>query len=115
MISTIATPLSMLKIKEFGDLEAEYVLQAEHTAAQGWAESKELIKERIIEHTRSYILEKAQALGANLEVEVELSDDDIPIPVAVSMIGKVSPYAKRSLTKIITEDLGIEKEKLTWI
>ena len=65
--------------------------------------------------TTSYILSKAESLGAKLEVTVELSDELYAKPVAVQLTGAVSPYAKQTLTQMIEEELGLNREAQRWI
>ena len=69
---------------------------------------------RIKAQTEAYILDKAAALEVTLLVEVEMSDEPIPVPCGVRLAGDVSPHAKNKLSGIITEDLGIEKERQQW-
>lgn len=65
--------------------------------------------------TEAYILDKASSYRAQLEVEVMLSDDEITFPESVVISGAVSPYAKNYIQKLISNDLGIPKERQLWI
>ena len=87
---------------------------ASDAVAAGESQNRKALSELIKQRTRSYILDKAQALNTALEVEVTLSDDEIPIPVKVRLAGKVSPYAKGRLQAMLEEELGIEKENQIW-
>ena len=62
---------------------------------------------------QSYILDKAETLGANITAEVMLDQDNIPL--SVELEGNLSPYAKARITGIIADDLGITKEHQIWI
>lgn len=62
---------------------------------------------------QSYIMDKAETLGANITAEVMLDQDNIPL--SVELEGNLSPYAKARITGIIADDLGITKEHQIWI
>lgn len=111
---TLIQPLASLNLSGITDWTVQYEMDAERAVAEGESRTRKALNELIKQRTRSYILDKAQALNAVLEVEVTLSDDDIPVPVKVRLSGKVSPYAKGRLQSIMTEELGIEKENQVW-
>lgn len=79
------------------------------------ASAKEQLRQRIMEQTQSYILAKADSLGAQVEVSVEVSDEAMAVPCAVRITGAVSPYAKQAISRMITEELGIDREAQEWI
>ena len=85
---------------------------AAHTVAVGKQIAADEMKTIIISNTRTYILEKAEKLGADIDVEVYLQD---LIPKSVRIIGQVSPYTKLQLTSYISEELGIAVEDQQWI
>ena len=70
----------------------------------------ELIKER----TEAYILEKAETLGLEVSVEIDFANADSIIPSEAHIFGAVSPYAKKQLTAVIANDLGIPEEHQIW-
>lgn len=77
--------------------------------------ASDLLKERIIKDTETYILTKASELGANLSAKVDLSSEYPNQPIAVTMKGNISPYLKKQLTANIVTELGIPEEKQIWI
>lgn len=79
----------------------------------GEALAESSFRESIITRTRAYILDKAQTLGASLDVKITLGEQNTPEQISVT--GSVSPYAKTVLTKLFTDDLGIAKENITWL
>lgn len=112
---SIVQPVRQLNLQGIDDFvagfrkEAQWAVQrGKNTSAEAWAES-------ISQGTEAYILEKAKAMNADLVVEVELSDDELPVPVAVSLTGRIAPYAKSVLSDKISQDLNIPKENQTWI
>ena len=69
----------------------------------------------IKEQTEAYILDKAAAFGADVEVEILMPADSSWQPDGVIISGSISPYAKERLQKIIAEDIQIPKENQQWI
>lgn len=112
---TVIRPVANISLDGLSDFTAVYSDAGEQAAAAGEILTKDALTTIIKAQTEAYILDKAAALQVDLEVEVTLSDEDIPTPAAVRLSGKVSPYAKARLQSIITEDLGIGKERQTWI
>ena len=89
------------------------------------AEAKEIISEaqllsrlkkseRIKCDVEQYILSKAKAMGAIIDVSVELDEENMCMPYAVKIAGTVSPYLRTQLTQLITDNLGIPKEAQEW-
>ena len=107
-------PLASIDLSGVTQWAIGYDEAAAEAVAEGQSRTRKAVAEIITQRTRTYILDKAQALNTALEVEVTLSDDEIPIPIKVRLSGKASPYAKGQLQQIITEELGIEKENQIW-
>ncbi len=89
-----------------------YLPTGEDLAAQGQAMTADAAGAIIKSRTEAYILDKAAALDADLEVRVELDDEHIPVQVTLD--GSISPYARTRLSKTLEEDLGIPKERQQW-
>lgn len=68
----------------------------------------------IKQECETYILDKAAALGAELQVEIILSGETPPVPVEAVFTGPVSPGVRSQIEGILSRDLGIPKEKVTW-
>lgn len=111
---TVIRPVANIRLDGLSDFTAAYSAAGEQAAAAGENLTKDALAASIKAQTEAYILDKAAALQVELEVDVTLSDGDIPTPSAVLLSGKVSPYAKARLQKMITDDLGIDKERQTW-
>ena len=82
--------------------------------ASGEILAEEAYRMGIKQQTEAYIVDEARALNCDLTVEVILSDEEIPVPMQVRLTGEVSPYARQTLTNMITERLGIKREDLIW-
>ena len=111
---TVLRPLSRLEIRDLTDLGIWFSGDAEQASALGECYSQKQLRSIIKEETQAYILNKAEALGAELSVEVTLSPDAVPVPVAAQLTGTVSPYARSRLENILHDDLGIAKENQLW-
>lgn len=93
----------------------ESVLQeAEAVAASGREQAENAVSAVIKTQTEAYILDKAASLGLSLQVRTELSEDGM-LPEHVYLEGQAAPAVRQRLQRIITEDLGIPKEKQSWI
>ena len=72
------------------------------------------ISKYIITKTTAYILDKASILGLNISVDIELTEDTPPSIQKITIAGLTSPYAKKRLAQIISDDLGVTEENLVW-
>lgn len=115
MTLSILSPLVSVKLDSYEDFFQSIQSDAEDAALDGKNSAREAMAEIISEEVRTYILDKADALGVELTVEVELSADSIPVPSAVTLKGSVSPYARSVLSEYISDSLGIGTEAQTWI
>ena len=95
-------------IAAFSEDGADAAAEGENLAAQAYCSY-------IKSETEAYILDKADAFGAELQVEVTLDDGEVPVPAGVRIQGNVSPYAKACLREMMEEDLGIMEENQIWI
>lgn len=112
---TLITPLRSVRIQNPESITYLYSKEAERASADGEKQAKEALADGIKARTEAYILDKAAAMDVALAVEVTLDDSQIPAPKSVWLSGAVSPYVKQRLTKIIQDDLGVDKEHQTWI
>ena len=111
---TVISPLFKLElpnINEYRDILEGY---QESIIAEGEDFYQKERREIIIQRTEAYILDKAVALGAEVEVTVRLSDVDPPIPEFVELSGTASPYIRSAMETMIAQDLGIPKERQIW-
>lgn len=109
---TAIRPLVGFSFPDFGGLMETYLDRGMEAAAMGenWAveERLELIKLGL----ETYILDKAAALDADLDVCVFLDEEGNPR--SAELYGIVSPSVRRELEAIIATDLGIAREDQKW-
>lgn len=115
MTVTVLSPVVSLDLGRLPELTDGITAEAKQAAAVGEDMAEEELRSIIIERLEAYILDKAAAFGASLQVAVLMPDDGSAQPVGVILRGAVSPYAKQRLQQIIAEDLNIAKEKQQWI
>lgn len=115
MLLTILKPLKVTNWYSYSDFFDEVNLDAEYASAFGQQQAQTEMERIISEQTKSYIFDKAAAMGAQLDISVELETvNNIPVPVAIKLEGSISPYAKTSMKKIIKNDIGIPEDRQEW-
>lgn len=115
MTVTVLAPVVRLDLGVVPELTAGIAAEAKQAAAVGEDLAEEELRSIIIDRLEAYILDKAAAFGARLQVEILMPEDGSIEPEGIILRGDVSPYAKQRLQQIITEDLNIAKEKQQWI
>ena len=110
----VISPILKLEINEFGDFSNSFLEEAQSTASIGEAAALSSVREIITDKTSAYILDKANSMGLDINVEVILDDENPPKPCFVIISGSVSPYAKEILGEYIADNLAIPKEDQQW-
>lgn len=112
---TVVSPwlnLSDLDLSTYiGALQNESIVAVSLGESMAEKSTGEIIKDK----TTAYILDKANSMDLDVEVEVTLDGSDPPQPCAVSIKGSASPYSKEILKEYIESNLGISKENQSWI
>ena len=96
------------------DTAVPYRQDAQFYSEQGEEFSRRAKAELIKQNVQAYILDKAKELHAPITVQVVLQEIGEPLPQTVILTGRVSPYAKAQLQRMMEEDLGIAKEQQQW-
>ena len=115
VLLVLLRPLIRLRVGDLGDYLARFrpdEAMIDSAVQAGQSESARLISEQ----TAAYILDKAQDLGARLEVQVELAElsEHYHYPCAVTLRGGWSAEQKRALADYISQTLGIPEERQIW-
>ena len=113
MTLIVIAPILNVRIDTVLDDLDQFKMDGIYAAEDGEKYSKDAMAQIIIDKTQAYILDKAKSLGAEIKVELELTDERIPC--AVTVTGKISPYAKQALSQYLESELGIPKEAQRWI
>ena len=115
MTVTVFNPLMKLEFDQIPNYIESIKVMGQDAIEMGESSSEDLLADIIKEKTQTYIMDRASALGIALEADVKLSEDNPPIPESVVLAGTISPYAKQQLAHILQTELGIPKERQTWI
>ena len=110
---TILSPLVSFKFSSVANYINMYSSDADAAVEVGTSLTNASLYGSIKTQTESYILDKAGELGMEITVELML-DDQQPIPSSVIITGAISPYAKSTMTQILTKELGIPIEGQIW-
>ena len=111
---TVIRPLKELNLTDISLLPSSLMTEARATSGEGVDYTRQTKADLIKEQCEAYILDKAQTLGASIQVEIRISDDSEPIPVGSMITGNLSPYAKNQLSNALEKDLGIAQEDQKW-
>lgn len=115
MLLCVVSPLFNVRVGPLADLTEQYRAEADTFTRDGEILAQEQYQAVITQRTEAYILDKAVSLGAEIDVEVVLAEDAPSAPKAVTIRGRVSPYAKGLLSSWLTSELGIATEEQRWI
>lgn len=115
MMLCVVSPLLDIHIGSLGDLTGQIRREADAITQDGKNMAQDYYRSVITQRTEAYILDKAVSLGVDVDAQVVLSQDDIAAPQAVTVRGRISPYAKGILSDWLERELGIESEEQTWI
>lgn len=111
--TTMLYPFSRLRPEQLLTFSQRDRYSAQRWISQGENLAKETRAESIKASCETYILNKAELLGAALEVEIFLNEDLIPEFAEIST--DCSSDVRSKLQDILAADLGILKENQTWI
>ncbi len=113
LMISIVSPLAKLSFDSWENLHLDIERDALAAADQGKNEVNNQYRQVITQRTTTYILDKAESMGLALEVSVTLREDDLAAPKAVTLRGRIAPYAKQVLSSWLANELGIEEQE--WI
>ena len=88
---------------------------AQFIATEGEWSARNAMAAIIKEACDAYIQNKAAELDTAVTCCVQITDDLLPTPVSATITGTVSSQIRTQLEAILTTDLGIAKENITWI
>ena len=111
LAAAVIKPAVEVRIENIYDFTDNLTAKGELAVVQGENMAAEEMKRIIKQKTETYILDKANALGAEITVQVVLEDY---IPARVTIMGDVSPFVKSNLSASITQELNIPPEEQIW-
>lgn len=114
MALAVVRPWVQISMDDLFGWTGDITQQAEAVASQGADLGAQAYYDGIKQRLEAYILDEAEALGAQIEVDVELSEDEILQPVRAVICGALSPSARNRLETLLTKELGISREEIQW-
>ena len=93
----------------------DFTADSRSAIKEGEASALETLTTLIKQNTQSYILEKANELGMDIQADVVLTNDLPPVPYTVTVRGMYTPFAQKQLSYYLYQNLGISEEHQTWI
>ena len=112
LIITAIGPLSGKTIPEILTVPDHWLPDGEAAAAMGADLARRETRRCIQQRLEAYILDKAQALGADITPTVELDAENYP--ESIELEGDCSEDIRQTLSSVITNDLGIPEEDQKW-
>ncbi len=114
MLLSVARPLVVTSFDSIRDWTQDLSFDAQTIVSNAENTANQEIRTRIKENCEAYILAKASEYGACVEVTVTLAEATPMRPVSVTISGAISPYAKQTLSKMLTQEFGISEEEQKW-
>ena len=112
LATAVIKPLVDVQIDNIYNFADDLTVSGNLAVSKGENMASEEMKRIIKQKTETYILDKANALGAEITVEVVLEDY---VPVSVTITGDISPFVKSNLSASITQELNILLEEQIWV
>lgn len=114
MIIAVVSPLRNFRFDNLNGYFNDITQQADDAVLYGESLAQEEMTAIIKEQVEAYILDKATAFRMDVRVEVGMSESNPPLPEKVMFKGNASPYEKRRMEQILSQELGIAKENQLW-
>ena len=115
LLIVVVSPVVRLELSDFRHIISSYMLDSFETFSSETDNDNNFLVAYILEQTETYILDKAEALGMQVETEVTLNGDTLyPLPEKVIVCGRYTSWQKEQLSSILSRDLGIPPEHQEW-
>jgi len=115
LLLALLRPIMGLDMDRFSAILTSYQVDLETSTMDLGVENALLMKNIIEQETGAYILDKAQELGIQCEVEVHAqageAEGECPIPYSVTIRGPLSPEQRSALTRYIEAQLAIPEQR----
>ena len=111
MAITALKPILSFSISGLEDFALQIGREGDEAVSYGESVTRAKMEEAVTERMRQLILDRAESMGASLQISLILND---MVPERVIINGPVSPYAKGELSAWIEANLGISGEAQEW-
>ena len=109
----ILMPLSDVPLNDFLDFTQYMPESSDYLLARGTETAEAAKRQYITNRCEAYILDKAEALGAEILPIVQV--DEAFLPVYAEIQGDLKPQVQKQLEQMLVLDMGITKENQRWI
>lgn len=110
----LIAPLIKVRFDDLTGLWDQISVEADSLVEEGSNSTQEALSLVIKENLESYILDKANSLGLEIQVSVIMDQEDQTMPQQIEIHGAVSPYQQKILSDYIADQLGITEEQQIW-
>lgn len=112
LILVVLGPVVKVNLDAFGQYISGITLEQDAIRSGIEVESKDIMARIIQEKTEAYILDKAKALGAEVQVTVTVTEGkDYPYPSAATIEGFLTSTQQTMLSADLEQSLAIPKER----
>ena len=108
----VIRPVSRIQLPSMQEISIPKDAAANIAGEEGKELAEESMNDIIKRTCEAYILNKATAIGADVQVSVSVNAQHIPF--AARITGDVTPEIRKQLAQTLETDLGITKENQSW-
>lgn len=105
-------PLTGLRLESFPDIQQFLPESPECLLAAGTETAAAAKSAYITDRYEAYILDKAKAMGADIQPQIQIDEDWLPVSACIR--GDMDPQIQKQLEQILIRDMGITKENQQW-
>ena len=111
----VISPVSNLRLPELTEVGADLKEEAAAASQSGEAMAGDAVSESISAQLEAYILDKAGAMGLDVEAELQVDPSQGCLPKSLTLWGDAPVQKRQRFIQQIAEDLGIREEDVQWI
>ena len=112
LILVVLGPMVKANLDSFGQYLSGVILEQDALRSGIEVKNKDIMARIIQEKTEAYILDKAEALGAEIQVTVTVEEgQDYPYPAAATIEGFLTDAQQATLAEDLERSLAIPKER----
>ena len=109
---TLLSPIQGFSIDRIFNSWEDLEQDAQAMSQDGQMQANDALISIIKQRMEAYVLEKAEQLGVTLQSEITISET--LEPERIILTADVTPYERKQMEKILTEELGISGEEQIW-
>ncbi len=115
LVLAVLAPVAQVELADLSRALARIRVETKEAITGVQTDNRELLAAIIKEDCETYIWDKAQEMGLELEVEVTVEAGvNYPYPTAVTLRGAVTAAQQAALSQWIEENLGIPGAQQEW-